>query len=225
MRSPASVVLLSLLAAGCSSSSGLFGSGSAPSTAVATGAPGAGDFTDSFANLFATGARSRPPAGPAAAAAEQVDCPQVAVREGAATLAIHAAGEPSPLNLRYQGSIGRIARECHVVGRTVRMKVGMEGRLIVGPVGGPGKVDVPLRFAVVREGPQPQTIVTKTYRVQVPVEAGAASVPFMQIDEDLAFPLPPVGEIEAYEVYVGFDPEALKRPEPRRRKASPRRRG
>ena len=37
------------------------------------------------------------------------------------------------------------------------------------PMGGPGQVDVPLRYAVVREGPQPRTIVTKFKRIPVVV--------------------------------------------------------
>ena len=33
-----------------------------------------------------------------------------------------------------------------------------QGRIIIGPAGGPGKVDVPLRIAVVQEGVKPKTI-------------------------------------------------------------------
>ena len=44
------------------------------------------------------------------------------------------------------------------------MKVGIEGRVITGPAGGPGTVDVPLRIAVVQEGVKPKTIVSKFAR-------------------------------------------------------------
>jgi hypothetical protein len=215
MRTVAGIVLICLFAAGCSSGS-LSGLGS--------GSDGAPGWTDRIAGFFSTGGSSRPqqqegePPPP-----EDIDCPSVAVRDGASTLTVHGTGAPSPLNLRYQGTIGRIARECRVVARTLQMKVGVEGRIIIGPVGGPGKLDVPLRFAVVREGPQPVTIMTKTYRIPVTIEAGASNVPFVQIDEALTFPLPPIAELESYVVYVGYDPEALKRPEPRRRKTAPKR--
>src|SRR5476651_62279 len=45
-----------------------------------------------------------------------VECPGVEVRTGAATLMIGSKpgeGEPSALELRYQGTIIRTARECH----------------------------------------------------------------------------------------------------------------
>ena len=76
------------------------------------------------------------------------------MRTGAATLMIGSKpgeGEPSAIDLRYQGSFVRTARECHVNAGVMTMKVGVEGRVIIGPAGGPGDVDVPLRFAVVQK--------------------------------------------------------------------------
>ena len=62
------------------------------------------------------------------------------------------------MDLRYQVTIVRTARECHVNSGIMTMKVGVEGRVITGPAGGPGTVDVPLRLAVVQEGVNPKTI-------------------------------------------------------------------
>ena len=216
MRRAAEIVLFSLLAAGCSSGSLSESSGSS--------SPG---FTDRITSFFGTGGSSRPqqvagePPPP-----EEIDCPSVTVRAGASTLTVHASSrEQSAMTLRYQGTIGRTARECRIVAGTVQMKVGVEGRIILGPAGGPGKMDVPLRFAVVREGPQPVTIVTKDYRVPVMIEAGANNVPFVQIDEELAFPMPSAAELSKYVVYVGYDPDVLKKPQPRRRRVSSKPKG
>jgi hypothetical protein len=126
------------------------------------------------------------------------------------------------MKLRYQGSIGRTARECKVVGRTVQMKVGVEGRVILGPAGAPGPIDVPLRFAVVREGSQPQVVMSKTYRVPVTIEAASGHGAFAQIDDALTFPMPSAAEFDAYVVYVGYDPAALKKAAPRPRKTAPK---
>jgi hypothetical protein len=219
MRSAAGIVFLSLLAAGCSSSSLYQSSGSSPN------AGGAPDLGDRIANFFGTGGSSRPqqvagdPPPP-----EDIDCPRVTVRQGASTLALHDGREQTAMTLRYQGTIGRTARECRVVGKTVQMKIGVEGRIILGPAGGPGKVDVPLRFAVVREGPNPATVLTKDYRVAVTIEPGQSNVPFVQIDEELTIPLPSVSELNAYVVYVGYDPDVLKKKPPPRRRAAPKRR-
>jgi hypothetical protein len=85
------------------------------------------------------------------------------------------------------------------------MKVGMQGRVIVGPAGAPAQVDAPIRYAVVREGVEPKTVATKFRRVPVSMAAGELNVTFSDVEEDLTFPIPSQSEIDAYVVYVGFD--------------------
>ena len=131
------------------------------------------------------------------------------IRQGASTLTI-PPGDTDALALRYQGTIGQMARECKVTNGIMRMKVGIQGRILRGPSGGPGKLDVPLRFAVVHEGPEPKTIVSKFYKIPVTLSDAQPNVAFTHIDEDVTFPMPPGQEIEFYVVYVGFDPLAEK---------------
>jgi hypothetical protein len=158
-----------------------------------------------------------------------IECPGVEVRTGAATLMIGSkpgqVGEPAALDLRYQGTIIRTARECHVNAGVMTMKVGIEGRIITGPAGGPGTVDVPLRIAVVQEGTSPKTVVSKFARVQVTVAGAVDRVTFTHVDSDIAFPMPtPLANIDAYVVYVGFDavgaPPEKKKPAARRKPAA-----
>ena len=85
------------------------------------------------------------------------------------------------------------------------MRVGVQGRVIVGPAGAPSQVDIPLRYAVIREGVQPKTIATKFRRFPVAIPPGAASATFTDIEEDLSFPLPSQQDLQNYVVYVGFD--------------------
>ena len=148
--------------------------------------------------------------GDAAASATDVECPSVDVRTGAATLLIGSKpgeSEPSPLDVRYQGSIIRTARECRVNAGVMTMKVGIEGRVITGPAGGPGTVDVPLRLAVVQEGVSPKAVVSKLARIPVTIAGAVDRATFTHIDSDISFPLPqPLADIDAYVVYVGFDP-------------------
>jgi hypothetical protein len=135
-----------------------------------------------------------------------IDCPGVDVRQGAGMLNIVAkASQPTAGDLRYQLSFGQFARECAVAADSVTIKVGVQGRIIVGPQGGPGNVDVPIRYSVVREGSEPRTIVTKFKRVPVTVAAGDTNVSFVDVEGGLTFPMPPSTELEAYVVYVGFD--------------------
>ena len=146
----------------------------------------------------------------AANTAAEVDCPGVNVRQGASTLSITQPGaEAGPMTTRYQVSIARTARECAPLGSVMTMKVGVEGRVLLGPAGGPGQIDVPLRMAVVQEGPNPKTIVSKFYRLAVAIPPGQTSVPFVHVEQDLTFPTPRAADFDSYVVYVGFDPQSL----------------
>src|SRR5436305_14707739 len=149
---------------------------------------------------------SNNPAGPAA----EIDCPSVSVRQGASTLAItDPKAEAGPMTTRYQVSIADTARECAALGGVMTMKVGVEGRVLLGPAGGPGQIDVPLRMAVVQAGPNPKTIVSKFYRLAVAIPPGQTSVPFVHVEQDLTFPTPRAADFDSYVVYVGFDPQSL----------------
>jgi hypothetical protein len=114
---------------------------------------------------------------------------------------------PNALDVRYQGSIIRTARECHINSGMMTIKVGIEGRIITGPAGGAGTVDVPMRVAVVQEGVSPKTVATKFGKEVVTVNSAVDRVTFTHIEPDITFPLPqPLGLIDRYVIYVGFDP-------------------
>jgi hypothetical protein len=201
---------LALILSGCGgnllgSSSNIFGSSKATTTSSesAAGVGGAGSDTD-------------------------IECPSVDVRIGAATLMIGSKpgeGEPSAMDLRYQGSIIRTARECKVAGGVMTMKVGIEGRVITGPAGGPGNIEVPLRLAVVKEGVAPKPILSKFVRIPVTITGAIDRVTFTHVDPEISFPMPvPAADIDSYIVYVGFDSMASpppKRP-PAKRAARPK---
>jgi hypothetical protein len=190
MRSAAAIMALiglSLVLAGCGGSGNLF-SGSA-------------------LDLFNTSSKATEAGNESAT---DVECPNVSVRTGAATLMIGSKpgeGEPSALDLRYQATIVRTARECRVNSGVMTMKVGIEGRVITGPAGGPGTINVPLRLAVVQEGVSPKTIMSRFASVQVTIGSAVDRVAFTHIDPEISFPMPqPAANIDAYVVYVGFDP-------------------
>ena len=114
-------------------------------------------------------------------------------------------GEATAGDLRYQLSFGQTARECSVQGSDLSIKVGVQGRIILGPKGGPGVVDVPLRYAVVREGREPKTVATKFKRIPVSIASDQTHVQFIDVEDALIFPLPESTQLDAYVVYVGFD--------------------
>jgi hypothetical protein len=212
----AALAISSVVLTGCGGGGGgtsLFGSGSSPLDLFNSSTKATSGGTANSGPLIDT----------------QFDCPEVKIRYGASTLTVGGKpgeAEPNPLEVRYQGSITRTARECHLAGTTMIMKVGIEGRIITGPAGGPGAVEVPLRIAVVHEGVNPQTIVSKFARETATVTQGIDRASFVHIDSDISFPLPaPAAAITNYVVYVGFDPlgakPQVKKPVPKRHKKRP----
>lgn len=194
----AASLMLALFAGGCSSG-GFFG-------APAANSPSAAASGDRTANFFSSSSANGPQA--VANAQADVSCPRAEVRQGASTLTIGPPGDKSAMAVKYQGSFTRIARDCAVVGGNMVMKVGVEGRVIVGPAGGPGQVDVPLRMAVVQETPGGMRPITTKF-IRIPVTLGTAdqNVVFTHVEEGLSFPLPmPTSVLNDYIVYVGFDP-------------------
>jgi hypothetical protein len=194
----AAAAMLALALTGCSSTERVLGSLGLPGTS-----------SNQPSDLVGT-----PRAQAATNSASDIDpktnCPVTDVRRGASTYTVNAPGaDRTALDLRYQATINRLARECSMLGATMKIKVGVQGNVILGPAGGPGEFAVPLRYALVMEGTEPKTIATKFYRVPVVIPPGQGNVAFTHVEDDLIFPTPPLVELENYVVYVGFDPQMM----------------
>ncbi|MFG1351701.1 hypothetical protein [Xanthobacter autotrophicus] len=187
-------VLLVGALAGCAGGEGLDGAFGAQDTGVArAGSTSAGVVNSATTGALVVGT------GPDA---QTYDCPPVTVRTGAGSWQVTAGG-----GLRYQGTLGRLARECSISGGTMMVRVGIEGRVLMGEKGGPGQVKVPIRIAVVQEGPTPKTITTKFFNVAVDLPADPGHAAFTVVEEQIAFPLLRPAEMERHVIYVGFDPQ------------------
>ena len=120
-RGVAALVASAAVLSGCSLASSVGSSDNSPS------------WTSRVASLFSgstpgvTQPHSPTPTAP------DVECPGVDIRAGASTLNIAAkAVEATAGDLRYQLSFGQTARECAVQGATMSIKVGVQGRVILG---------------------------------------------------------------------------------------------
>jgi hypothetical protein len=177
--------------------------------------------SDRFKSLFGGKSEEAPAEGaPPGPAESQVDlsCPPVSIRAGASTFAVAAPGKQAVGNdLRFQATITRTARDCTLTGGEISARIGIQGRVIAGPAGTPGTIEIPLRVAVVQGGIQERTIATKVYRTSVSI-ADVGNTPFSLVAEDLVYPVPPGATGDSYIFYIGFDPQALK-PEPAARPA------
>lgn len=218
--SPAAAAFALLLLAGCSgggvgpATTASTASTTAPAPAAASAAqspaPAAAStpsLKDKIASFF-SGATQREPQ-PVTNAQPNVECPFLDIRQGASTLTFPPPppdGSNEAMSLKYQGMFVRAARDCAVVNGQMVMRVGVQGRIIVGPAGGAGQVDVPLRIAVVSAPiTAPKTVITRLIRIPVTIGANDANVDFTHIEEGLSFPLPS-STSDPYLVYIGFDP-------------------
>jgi hypothetical protein len=212
--SMAALLAVVLLASACSGGSNLFGGPSASTPAPASAASPApapsssGSFLrDDVASFFAGSSDKSPQ--PVAGATPDVECPYIQIREGASTLTVSTGGDNAAMSLKYQGTFVRAARQCAVVAGQMVMKVGVEGRIILGPQGGPGQINIPLRIAIVDETPSStKPILTKLILIPVAISTADDNPIFTHVEDNLAFPLPSSSDLENYIVYIGFDPLA-----------------
>ena len=205
----AASLALALLTSACGGGSSLFGGSSAsgPTPAPTPAASSGGLLPDDVTNFF-SGSSDKQPQQVAGAAAD-VECPYIQIREGASTLTVNGPGDNAAMSLKYQGTFVRAARQCAVVAGQMVMKIGVQGRLILGPQGGPGQLTIPLRIAVVDEKPaSSKTVVTKLILIPVEVRSADDNPSFTHVEDNVTFPMPSSSELDNYLVYIGFDPIA-----------------
>ncbi|MFC3692670.1 hypothetical protein [Chenggangzhangella methanolivorans] len=133
-------------------------------------------------------------------------CPPIEILEGAsAHRVIEPAGSTDAFDVRYQASIAETARECSTLGVEAAIRIGVQGRVVLGPKGAPGTYRVPLRIAVVDEGSRP--VYSQLHLVDVTVPAGATMADFTKIDDAISIPIP-ANRFAGWRIVVGYDAQA-----------------
>jgi len=131
-------------------------------------------------------------------------CPQVVILEGTAASQAYAGTPPSSANLRYQYSITDTARECTVDGDQLAIKVGIAGKVLLGPAGNAGSFNVPVRMAVLNEHNN-EPITSKLYHAAVTVPAGETQADFTIVSEPLRVLFIQDHAENDYTIKVGID--------------------
>ncbi|MCZ8270702.1 MAG: hypothetical protein O9306_09150 [Beijerinckiaceae bacterium] len=195
---------LSLMAlAGCGSSSLTGAGGSDPTVA----GDGSGWGT---AILFGGRRFTEPPP----TEKREYTCPAVEILEG--TVALRSGDTGTARGVGYQASIRDTARECALVAdNRLNIKVGVQGRLVLGESGKPGTYTVPVRVAVRRTGGE--TVYSKLTTASVTVPATDTQGTFTVIDDGLSLPLSASDPGDEYTILVGLDPQGKSTPRNRRR--------
>jgi hypothetical protein len=130
-------------------------------------------------------------------------CPQIRIQNDTENMGVYDRGHDGDAAfLQTLGSITRTARECTTTGTTLSMKVGIAGRVVAGPKGGPGAVTLPIRVAVVRQG-APKPLFSQLYKVQVTLAPPDLGSDFAQVADPVNVQINP--DDHDLIIYVGFD--------------------
>lgn len=163
---------------------------------------------DTLGNLFAFNSTRAPPMPPQAQAqatsSARLICPVVDVREGGAAHRVYSGKGTGSNDVRYQFSVGETARECSREGEQIILKVGVEGKVLLGPAGSASSFSVPV-FIGVRRDSDNQMLVSKVYQVAASIAPGTAHTTFSVVSEPLAVPYTRDNANEDYSIYVGFE--------------------
>jgi hypothetical protein len=139
-------------------------------------------------------------------------CPPVQIRPGTEALTVYEKGhQDDPAYIRFQASLGQMARECHGLGTDqLAIKVGVTGRITAGPKGGPGAVTANLRVVVVKQADN-SVFYTQAFKVGTAVAAPNFDGDFTQVVDNIVLKLGPTDRDLI--IYVGFD-EGKPKPPP-----------
>ena len=183
-RSVAAVLVVSLTLAGCGVGS-LVGNGSNSANQLAD--------TTATANEISQVQSSALPA-------IATECPPIKVRDGGESIFAYANNRIGDARaLQFQAVIDGQSRNCIVSNGLITVKMGVVGRLVLGPSSSQNSMTLPLRFAVERDE---ITVFSQVYNIPMTVTPPSQSEEFVKVVENVAIPY--LGG-EDIVIWVGFD--------------------
>lgn len=139
---------------------------------------------------------------PAEYFARRTFCPPIMIKGGTQALTVYERGqEAEPSAVRYQASITKTARECTGTSDGIAMKIGVAGRAVAGPKGGPGNLTLPIRVVVVKQSGG--VLYSELFKVAVTLSPPDLGIDFSQVIPQVAVTAGP--EDRDLIIYVGFD--------------------
>jgi hypothetical protein len=161
---------------------------------------GGGPDSSKYANSSASQAEIAQQA-PNALPAIATSCPPIQIRPGAETVQYYGGGKRGdPQSLHYQIEFVKQSRSCVVSNGLITAKIGVLGKVLLGPAGNESKVEVPLRIAVERDN---APVFSERYILPVAITPPATSAEFVKVVDNVQIPY--VGG-EDIVIWVGFDP-------------------
>ena len=155
-------------------------------------------------------------------------CPQMLIWAREKHLTVYDGGRTGDgLAIVHQGEITKVARECEFAPGQVTIKFGFSGRVLMGPKGQPGVVQLPVS-AFVTDGNR-ERVQSETIKVDVTMPPDTP-IGYFSTVRTLSFKIQEGARPADYKLFVGFDkaaPEAAGQAAPvaPAAKAAPRKKG
>ena len=131
------------------------------------------------------------------------ECPPIKVRVGGESMARYAnSSRPDPRELNWQAVIDKQSRNCIVSNGKISVKMGVVGRVLLGPAGNVAATDVPVRFAIERDG---TAVYSEKFNLPVQIDPQLQQGEFVKVVENVDIPY--IGG-EQITIWVGFDARA-----------------
>ncbi|MBD9371321.1 hypothetical protein IB238_01535 [Rhizobium sp. ARZ01] len=155
--------------------------------------------TEKGADLGVSSGEGQQQAASQQAAVIQGACPQVFLREGTAVHRAYAKGaKDDPQKVLYQATLSATTRQCVQTADSLKVTVMVQGRIVSGPAGAPGAVNLPIRVAAT-DGENTLYSNLSKFGVTIPPEGTAQ---YVFTDANVVIP----GGAGSYaKIYVGFD--------------------
>ena len=209
-RSLTALVLASALAAGvsgCGLSSLTSGLGSSVFGGSSSDAAASGDGKVNAEQLLAAAKSGDGSAMPATGTIETAPgCPKVSVWPRDNNLTIYEPGRVGDgLAIMHRGEITKTARECTVEPGRVTVKYGFSGRVLLGPRGKSGPVQLPVSIFVTDA--KREKLSTETAKVDT-IVAVENPIGYFSAVRTVTIPVPEGARPGEFEVFVGFDRNA-----------------
>lgn len=130
-------------------------------------------------------------------------CPRFSIVSRDSHVTIYEPGRVGDsLGVVHRGEITKTARECQVDGNRVTVKYGFSGRILLGPRGKSGIVQLPL--AVFVADTKREKVAADRVRIDVPVNLDKP-IGYFSTVKDVTFTLPEGSRAGEFEVFVGFE--------------------
>ncbi len=139
----------------------------------------------------------------AAASGAAAHCPQVVAWPHDRLLTVYEPGHNGDsLSIVHRGEITKLARECQLYSDRVVVKYGFAGRVLLGPKGQAGVVNLPIRVHVA--GADKKVLANDAVKLTATIPAGNP-VGYFSMVKEISFPVVVGSRPEDYKIFVAFD--------------------